>query len=215
MGVIGDILQLVFRQRFLNTDLLNVFYYQQMTVNSSPTETSPNGLMTAFMEDVAPSIAAIQVVGVTYTELECINLFDPDDLGSDTGLSLPGGTVVAADVESPWTVFEFQTNRTSRNIRRGAKRFSGVSEAWLIQGQLDPTHTALVGAVSVALSAAIQAASLPGTPLFQPVTVKRIPYVTSSGSTAYRLPENAGESVEYVATWNYTRISTQNSRKGW
>lgn len=215
MGSIGDIFQLVMKQTYLGQECLNVFFYRQISENTDPDITSAQALASAFDQDVCPAIAGIQIEACEFDTLEVINLFDPGDLNSRNITAVSTGAIVATDALNTFHAMEYRTSRVTRAIRRGFKRFTGMDESMVIVGQLNPSFYTVATAVKDAMNATIQQDGEPLTPNFQPVIVKRIKYVTSSGSTAYRLPTDVVEAEYYKANFLYTRVSTQNSRKSW
>lgn len=215
LGDIGDVFQFKLKTQYQGQVGLNVFYYEQTTLNNHASANSTECLSNAFAEDVAQSIVNIQTDDLTVLEYEIINLFNPDDLFSDTTLTHDQGSLTGVEGLATFIAFEYQTARVSRSVRRGAKRFWAMPESWLTDGVYNGTNISDVTAVATAMNATIQASGMTGSPSFKPVTVKRIPYTGSEGQTLYRLPETALESNTYPAVFAFSRVSTQNSRKTW
>lgn len=118
------------------------------------------------------------------------------------------------DYTTAFEAYEWTSPRTVANIRPGFKRFGPTLKANVADGVIS------AGALTIANNVAgVLSTTLTGTVSgigvnFTPVVVKRIPYTTPGGSTAYRLPGAGDPYVRSIANnWAYARITTQNSRK--
>lgn len=215
LGAIGDVFQLVLRQSLFTNEILNVFYYQQLNANNDPDNNSSVSLLGAFVEDVLPEIAPIQITNLNYVGIDVINLFNPDDLFSDDSISPSTGSYVVTSVLPQFMAWEFRTARLTRSIRRGYKRFAGLDEAMVADGGAASGILADLASAATAISANIAYSSAPLAPTFRPVVVKRIKETDAEGNVTYRLPEGNAEAEVMDATFSYLRLSTQNSRKGY
>lgn len=213
LGAIGDVFQLTLRQRYFDTQVLNVFYYQQLNANNDPVNNSSVILLGAFAEDVLPAISNIQVTELAYEGIDVINLFNVEDLYSDDSVEPTAGAYVVTSVMSPFNALEFRSSRVSRAIRRGYKRFAGMDESMIEDGFLASAFVPAITAVSNAITVSIAFSGAPLGATFNPVIVKRIREVDAEGNVTYRLPEGNAEAIVADAVYSYLRLSTQNSRK--
>lgn len=127
-------------------------------------------------------------------------------------LSVSGSTSAPSD--SPFVAAEFFQNRKVGNIRSGFKRFGLISDVNISGGQAVAGFLPFLSELADKLGTSFVTVIGGGSVTLTPVIVKRIKYTTSSGRTAYRLPEGLDTLEYYQATnWVYKRITTQNSRK--
>lgn len=215
MGAVGDIYQLSLEQEYLGQACFNIFHYRQQTENTDTEITTSEALGRAFDALILTFLKEIQVTTVEYKEINVFNLFNPEDVYSRVPTTETTGAYVSTDALNTFHAIELRTLRVRRDIKRGFKRFTGMDESMVIAGILNPALSEDVANVRLALSNDQQLPEETDTPVWRPVIVKRVKYVAPSGKTAYRLPESTGELVYNRATWEYARISTQNSRKSW
>lgn len=206
MSEVGDIYQVrVTSGLGLQAEAYNMFYYQQ----TSATGVAGN-VIGSFQAQVVPSWVAALNNHLTLSEIQVLNLFDLADFQlSSLG---PVSGVRGGDALPPAAAFGFFSNRSTRAVRRGQKRFMGVSESDQEQGDILPAAYTVLGTLASAMAQTIST----GSPLqsFVPVVVKRIPYVVG-GETRYRLPTNLAEAtVMRVTQWFYQdQVTNQVSRK--
>lgn len=212
---VGDLYQLTFKSHFAAKNMVNVFTYRQQNANTDPTTSTPAALALAFAQDTLPLIEDVQITNVIYDTIEVINAFDPTEIYVTSSLPVANGSVTVTDIMAIFLAWEFRTQRQRRDIKRGYKRFSGLDESVVANNAPTAGMLTTLNALGTGMSTPIQYSVFPLTPTFEPVIVKRIPYVTPEGNDAYRLPNSAVEmgSNYYAAVFTYTRISTQNTRK--
>jgi hypothetical protein len=202
---LGDLWEAVVKQEIDGEELLNVFHLEQVSASGSASDIATRMII----QWITGGWDGLVGAGLDFIEIAVRNLFDAV-LQEVVPVGLSG--TKAGDVLPPHDAVQATTNTIDPTIT-GSKRFGGIIEADQTFGQLEPTVLAdwntfcndtladfIIGAGSV--------------PLYQYVVVKRIPYTTSSGSTAYRLPENIGEAEfgQVVSGITNTFVRTQKSR---
>lgn len=165
----------------------NDFFYLQETV-----EGGANTLTNAFYDTILPLINACQHGIMKNTRIRTINLFDLGDFNertlSSTGTNADGG----AEALPFFNAFNVTLRVSTRAVKPGSKRFSGLSEFHNAAGVLVGLDTQLP-ALLAALDDPLENEGLAAT--FRPIVVKRIEYTTSKGTQAYKLPETPEDAV--------------------
>ena len=192
------------KTQLLTQDCLNVFFYR--TPNPGSLEGTASDLNSFFNTSVVAGLKPRVAIGVAFIELYTYDLFFPTNINTQ---ALSGAGSGSGDVMSPFNAYAVRSNRASRAIRRGQKRFPGVIEADVINGVIQ------VVSLWAGLLATMASPIVGGSSTYTPVIVKRVPYTTSQGTPAYRLPETIAEYQAFdVTSWALNqRVSTQNSRK--
>lgn len=124
--------------------------------------------------------------GVIFREVICKNIYDDDDFYVTP---FPANTigVITGTASSPMTAFGFQTTRVKQSIRRGNKRFVGVTEEHLVAGGIiDPANVANFTFWADRLSETQPYDDAGNALSFSPAIVSKEKYVTPSGKTAYK-----------------------------
>lgn len=200
-----------------NGDTANPFIsvYTYQTDVLLPTSVEAQALADAFWDFwVAPNPGwglAVHTTMVT-NRVEVTFPYAPDALGIHVGTEagLQGG-----DPTNRFVAVEFKQERQRADMRAGFKRFGYLTEATLTAGQPISTYLTQLNTLAGMLSERLDFTN--GLDEFHavPIIVKRIPYTAPSGNTAYRLPSGMDAFTSYNAqSWAYSRITTQNSRKG-
>jgi len=121
---------------------------------------------------------------------------------------------VAGDYMPRFVSYSLSSVRVRGDVRQGTKRFGGVPESLVTNGVLSGGAIANLNAVKGQLGDVITGSVSGVSTDFTPIIVKRVPYTTSSGGTAYRLPEGLDPFVYATALeWVVNQPTTQNSRK--
>lgn len=191
----------------------NIFTYQTSEV--APTQAGADELLIQFKDVMFDTGAVWQ---------NCVNEATQVGVQEITAPTVPSVLVTDAQTYLGLTVGQYLPKfnaaslyapRTRGDVRQGRKRIGLISEANQINGTWEATFTPFLGDLATAFEQ-ILSASVSGTiQTFTPVVVKRVPYVTSGGGTAYRLPIAGDPYVAAIATnWTYDEdVTTQNSRK--
>lgn len=168
----------------------------------------------AFWQRIVTGTGALETIITTATILTRVVVTVPSDpsalgiftdtvTGDRTGASLPR-----------FVAWGFKSERKDARIRAGFKRFGLVAEGDTAGSDPSSTFVPALDTFAENMSAPISFNTSAGGFLATPVIVKRVPYTTPSGSTAYRLPTGLDPYVYYVAdNWDFQALTTQNSRK--
>jgi hypothetical protein len=191
MGIAGNIYQVKVHQRLLSQDLMNVFYYEQVTAAGDATE-----LAETVDNEIVDLMLPIQVDDLEHFGVEVINL---DDLTDFFTLNVNKfGSTGATESLPSFVAYAFRLNRTTRETRNGAKRIAGVPEG-AVNGNT---------VVAPFVAPAVTLANAMGAELTAAVTLNRYkPVIHRRGSAT--LPDATND----VASCTFLGVSTQNSRK--
>lgn len=191
--------------------MIQDFTYYTTTVSMA----DPAGeLVAAFIDQVVPKIIAVLHESTPINSLVARNLLAPVDY-QETNLLTDNVGLRTGAISVAFVALAFSSAKPAINQRPARKRFGYVSSA-----DLAGIAVANVSGMHAAMDAL--AAQL-GTPLknesdddiFIPSILKRIPYTTESGKTAYRFPATSGEVVQFNAeSWDWAaNVTSQITRK--
>lgn len=184
-------------------EIRNVFHYR--TATPGVLEGSALDLATAFNATKTPAIEARLHLQYEKNAIDVFDLFFPANIAT---LSVSGNGLQAGDSMGTRVAATLRTNRATREIRRGQKRFGPLAEAQQSGGTLTAAEiTAWLNLGSTL------AASVLGAVTYFPIIVKRI--FVALPTPHYRLPANISEYVAFdITTWDINeRITTQNTRR--
>lgn len=162
-------------------------------------------------------IRNITVNACRMVELSVANVYVPSDF-----YLRPFGTGVvglrAETGESPAVSVGYRTNRVTRAIGRGTKRFSGIPDTFAgAGGNLAAGILADVQLLADSMSAVLTYNDEGNTVSFSPAVVSKVEYTTPSGSTAYRYAPDLAAQLARTAVgvlWEfYPQVRTQTSRQ--
>lgn len=217
-------------QIYGDQECINRFYYQS---SGTPAAASLSFLLTRGLGAVASAgiyptgklmklIAAIQAASVSFSVLTVKNMYSTTDFYSlpfiEPLVGAAGGEGMAPNV-----AYGFRTNRVRSDIRRGTKRFTGVSETNVAnEGLLASGFVSGAGAaVAVGMGAVITELDEGNTITFTPVVLGKQRYdpdthLPSSTGRAYRQYPTESEQLSHLAAgviWDiYSDTRTQTSR---
>lgn len=198
MAVVGDVIRIKACQEIFGQSICNVFYFlvAAWTGNADLTD-----VIDSFTGTVIGPLLTMQTDDLTYVNIRADNI--TDDLGfAEEDVSLVG-SYPGSETQAPFIAVGFRLTRQTKLTRPGAKRISGVSEAIVNDGTIDPL-AALWGIILTALAAPLVINTpSPGDGLLSPVIVGRNPDGTYDLS---RLNPVSGAAIQ-------TNITSQNSRK--
>lgn len=164
------------------------------------------------------AIQLIQGADVQFNELQVMNLYDPADF---TTVPWPTG-VVGADAESPYmspfVSVGLHSNRVTRAIRQGTRRFTGVPVVQVgEEGALVPTYLALVQDVADEMSSVLNPLNAFSEGVYTPSVLSYKSYTTPKGNKAYKPWPTEAEQLGHAAlgvTWSpYPQVRSQVSRQ--
>lgn len=212
-GNVGDVVQLTLSTTWQSVMCLGVYYYR---VEDAPTAGYLAGLVTEFQAGPLTAYAPTQVIGVTFDSLRATNIFTGDEL-IDTSLSPAGGSAAnTGEMSATMVAACIRLIRANTRVRNGRKQVPLTRELDSVGNFLSAGIQAALNTFAATLDNVLQPGGLDD---FAPIIVGRVPYVTPSGRTAYRLPltqEEMGDNWSYVVnTALVNRVTTMNSRKFW
>jgi len=223
------IYEVLLRQAYDNKACLNRWNYES---NSTPAAVSrsfalaaafggiPDPITSEFPEgSIMALIAQMQSEGVDYVELSVEALYDVSDFYSIPYPPTQGGTATGTPMSS-FAAYALQSNRVRTDIRRGNKRFVGVSETHVGgAGIIEATMTPVLEDLAAAMSADLEYDD-EGTPVvFSPVILSLEKHAPDAehDNDWYRKYDTLAEQEDHMAVgivWTYKAfMTTQNSRK--
>lgn len=197
MGL-GDLVQIIDNQSYLDQQVLNVYYYQCMAVGTDP-DLSLEALATWFYADLIADVTAIQMDGLLHNTLDLRNLENGVDFY--TGTTVVPGQISSAGAQelASWMSAGFILRRSTLATRNGYKRFAGLSETD-VAGNLWITSTARLDTIATALAIPVTTTN---NDEFIPVIVKRpIPE-----------PNTVDPTTNPIVSASFRGLGTQNTRK--
>jgi len=202
----SDAYELRHLQSVLGQDCLNIWHAEKLEASFTAAD-----IAVAYRDTLLAPMRSVQADGLTHIDLQVKSLSDPNDFG---GLSLASvaGNIVGEEMPA-FTAWAIRLIRSSRVTRHGQKRLAGVSEASVSNGiAVASIITSMNSTVLPAMFADWVKQDMTALP--KPMLIKRIKYTTPSGSTAYRLPINAGEYQAFrPAAAAFQGVTSQVSRK--
>lgn len=212
-GVVGDICQVSLEGQLGAVVFRNVWYYR---LDDPPTPGYLSGLLTEFQVQVLTPYAACLTTTYTFTELVATNIFSGDVAVDVTPTPAAGTRAVSGDPMNSFTAGMIVLERQNARVRNGRKFIPVPLEADVAGNVFAAGFVTLL--TTLASGMAEQLA--PGlVDLFTPAIIGRIPYTTSSGKVAYRLPATQGEMGDKYSLVDtaraINRVTTMNSRKFW
>ena len=202
-----DIFVLDFKQRFGSEEIHNIFTFDRLEDGSAPID-----LIEAFVEDVVPAINFLQTDDIQNVSATAYSLGD-DDLIDERVVEGGGGSV--QDMLPLFNALNFTLKPTTRAIRPGSKRISGIPENVSTNGTItDVDYIAGMEDLRDVFGTNI---SNDDTNFWAFVVVKRVKYVPDPERPdhfAYRFPETDLELVyaPLRAVLTNTKVSHQVSR---
>lgn len=212
-GSTGDIARVALKYTIRNIVMRNVFYYR---VQDLPTAGYLSGLLTEFGTAVLTPISNLLTTAYTISELIATNIFSGDEVVNVAPTPAAGTRSAAGEVMPDFVAAMIILERQNSRVRNGRKFFPLPLEA-------DSTGTQIVaGTITLYnnIAAGMDNTLNPGgVDSFAPAIVARIPYTTSSGRIAYRLPATQAEMGDNYSLSDTARLvarpTTMNSRKPW
>lgn len=184
--------ELVLEQEYFSLPVLNVFHYLSATADDDVQDLCA----TAFDEDLMAIIAPSQNTTLLYKNIRCANITGG---GADFNLTpSQGDGDIVGSVVAGFTSNSFRYNRTTKETRNGAKRFTAMVEENIIGSSFTVPYNAVLDALATALSQ--QITTVGG--VFDPIILRK--------------PDDGFGNYTYnvlASVQNLDRVTTQNSRK--
>jgi hypothetical protein len=144
---VGDILQISDVQMYLGQTVLNVYFYEMVSLESL---TDYGDVQGAFKLGVIDEVRTMQNSGLTHTTIIVKNLTNEVDIGEYA-------YTVTGDLEDEglqsFTALSIRLVRSTGLTRHGSKRIGGLTEAMVAGNVLSAAGNALIGNVVDALEA--------------------------------------------------------------
>lgn len=204
MPDVGDIIEITTISRIapFADEFLNVFHYRVAQGEQFLFNDEMAGFANAYQDAVWTSVKAILSDAVSLVGLKAQNLEQMNDFGEYVyPIPIPGD--VASDVLPPFVTWSFLLKRTTRLTRNGHKRFSGVPETWVNNGQPVSGHETAIADVNSVLEDSLLLDAFGGLSpqmIIDPVIIRKL----SQFSYSF---------VNEVQSSQLTGLGTQNSRK--
>lgn len=190
----GDLYQLIDVQSQSGQQVLNVYYYKQVSEGTATNQVL--ALASAFESTLMGPIRDVQSIVVIHDHYQIINTDNTAEFGN---VSTGEDGNIGGDVLPPFVAYSFRWNRVDRAVRNGQKRIAGVPENFQNGGVATAAAEILLDVLATLMGNNITDPTTEA--IFRPQIVHR----SVPGVPIYT-PYNVG-SVEY------TRISSQNTRK--
>lgn len=222
------IYEVIVSQRYFNQTVLNRYHYVS---SGTPAAVQPSygllyamGYITSRLSGgafpngtLARTIQVIQSATTAYISAYARNLYSVTDFYENPWPTPPVGTQ-ADEGLSPASAFAFSCSRVRTDIRRGMKRYVGMTEANVNGGGVigGGIQASLASAASE-LGRTITYDDEGNTLTFIPCVLGLEQYTTPSGRTAYRPYATESAQLDHIAqggNWSpYTTLRTQVSRQ--
>lgn len=223
------IFEVLLRQSYLGRSVINRWNYVGSGTPATVSESFgltvafggiPDPITSEFPEaSIMFDLAQIQHTELKYVELQVKNLYDVTDfytaVYAPSQAGIQGGTAM-----SPFNAYPLQSSRVRTDVRRGSKRFCGVSEQYAeTGGAIESSMIDLLDDLAEAMSAPLVYDDEGNTLTYTPAILsleKHAPDVDHEDDW-YSLYATEAEQLEHTAqgiAWvTVPNITTQNSRK--
>jgi len=191
---VGDVYRVLDYQAMFGSQILNVYYYEQVAAFTPDIVESESFIQDWFTE-MQPAILEVQNDIVTHPTITISSLASFTDFWSATN---GGAGQVSGECLPPFVCWAIRLNRVSRIVRNGQKRYAGVSESQQENGIIGTgTPTTNLELLAEKLATIIDH---DGVPTWKPIIVRLAP-----GDVVTAKSDIAGGTV--------VGISSQNTRK--
>jgi hypothetical protein len=222
------VMELVVNQKYFNQLVVNRFHY--LASGTPAAVTLSFGLLHAsgFLSSrlaagifpdttLAGQVQNIQSNALTFVSAYARDLYSVTDFYEGPFPTGPAGTRTG-DALSPTSAFGFFGSRVRTDIRRGQKRFAGVTEAQVDSGGvITSTMNAAMVNVADKIGATITYDDEGNTLTYVPCVMGLLEYETESGRKAYHKYPDPADQLEHLAVggaWShYPQVRTQVSRQ--
>lgn len=212
--------------RYLEQTTINRWTYE---MTGTPAVVSGSfGLVSAFgaidSAGVYPSATVLSSIrqlvneAWTATGIQAFNIYNDSDFYSTGFVGTVNGDR-SAEPMPPFNAFGFRSNRTTRAIRRATKRFAGVNEDDVTNGNsFGAGASTNLDVLGVAMSDSLVYTDEGNDLTYAPCVLAKEKYtVPESGNEAYRYYATEVEQLDHIMRsiiWEkYTNVRSQNSRQ--
>lgn len=214
--------ELVLRQQYYGQEIINRWNYistgTPAAVTGSFALVSAIGAISLAAGSMIGLIRAIQNAEVNFVDVEARNVYSATDFYTRPFAVDTNGGFVGGQTVSPVYAFGFRTNRVRADVRRGTKRFVGMTDTQEEAGGVMNAgiQTQMQGIADI-MSDVLSYDDEGNTISFAPAVCGKEAYTTPSGRTAYRYYGSEATQLANTATgvlWEvYTTVRTQTSRQ--
>jgi hypothetical protein len=217
---------LTLRSTYFDQEIINRFPY---TSTVEPSGVSGSNMLAQFFGVVSSAgsfltgsvmryMQSLQSSEVHYNEVEVMNLYDPADFYVFPFTSDLVGANSEGQAMAPFIAYGLYSNRVTRAIRRGTRRFVGVVENQVVAGGgIDTGMLALLQDLADEMSSVLNPDNTGSEGVYTPSVFHYQKYTTSTGREAYRPWPTEAEQLANNAvgvTWTpYTTVRSQTSRQ--
>lgn len=201
---INDIYIVSVRSGAAGSEMLQDFAY---TVTGAASPSDAEEVRTAFIDQVVTAWVDVIQFQTELTRFVTRNLFDPADWEE----YIPAAPILGQRAGQALVLFAaaaFKSRKPTSSQQPARKRFGYLSEDDVQGGGLQNTLGYFAALDDLATELGSDLAPISGN-FYSPTIVKRIPYTTPGGNTAYRYPANLGEAVVFPALdWQWSSVVT-------
>jgi hypothetical protein len=222
----ASIYEVLIRQNYFDQECLNRIHYVSDEALPVPTAFAlaeaigANSLASAEFDtdSLMGKLQALQNDALIYLEVQVKNLYSATDFFTVAYNPPPNADATGTQGMSPAVSYGVVSNRVTLAVRRGHKRFAGVSEGAVdAGGVLNSGGLTAVTAVADKLSEDAVATIGMATYTYHPAVLAFNKYTTESGKTAYKPYDDADTQLAHAAigvTYSVmTTVRTQRSRQ--
>lgn len=212
-GNTGDIVRVGLKFSVRNIVMRNVFFYR---IQDPPTAGYLSGLITEFQTAVLTPYAAHLTSAYGFLEIIATNIFTSDEVINVAPSPAVGGRSPSGDIMPDFVAIMIVLERQNGRVRNGRKFIPLPLEADSVGTSVVAGTLTLLNNLAGGMDNTLNPG---GVDTFAPAIVARIPYTTSSGKQAYRLPATQLEMGDNYSLSDTARVinrpTTMNSRKPW
>jgi len=164
-------------------------------------------------------ISKVQATTLLYVSIVAKAIYDPTDFYTTPFPTGQHGLAATGEAMSPTAAWGMRSNQVRTDIKSGQKRLCGCTEGSVNPGGVvEPGMLGLLQNIANAMSTSITYDDEGAELVYVPCVVKKEPYTTPSGKTAYRyyptLAEQVPSHIAQNPIWSpKTTIRTQTSRQ--
>lgn len=216
------IYEVVLRQNYYGQETVNRWNYVSTGTPAAVTGSfaliSAMGAISLAAGSMIGLIRAIQNAQVNFIDIEARNIFSATDFYTRPFAVDTNGQETGGQPLSPTSAFGFRTNRVRTDVRRGTKRFVGMTDTQEESGGaiVAAIQTQMQGIANI-MSDVLSYDDEGNTISFAPAICGKEEYTTPSGRKAYRYYGSEAAQLAKTATgilWEvYTTVRTQTSRQ--
>lgn len=193
---IGDVIRITQKSLYGGEEQVNVFFYQVRTIGVG---VSYADILDTFDGFVSVAHANVAHAGTNIFQLDALNITNGVDIGA---LSTDIDGTIGGEGMPTFVAWGFKLTRTDTSTRNGSKRFGGVSESSVLNGNAEASIVPSLNALATVLQNDLVVAGDASETRLVPVIVGRTP------TGEYDLAR-----INIVQSAAYRKVTSQVSRK--